>query len=124
MTYRTVVEKAVQPPWHLREQARQPVAGTPTGARRSQIPWAILQVPPHDVRRDEPPSEQRGEPRPKASLPELGEHQRDIVVLAGVRAGDAKRAIQRFFHETSGFRFVGQRKSGVDVGFQRKFSKE
>ena len=51
-----------------REQALQPVAGTPAGARRSQIPWAILQVPPHDVRRDEPPIEQRGEPRPKASL--------------------------------------------------------
>jgi hypothetical protein len=60
---RTIVEKAVETTRDLAERAFQPIAGMPAGTRRRQIPWAILQIPPHDVGRDQPPIEQRGEPR-------------------------------------------------------------
>ena len=98
--------------------------GVLTDTRRRQIAGALLQVSPHDLRRDEPPTQQRAKPRAEAPFAELREHQRHIVVLAGMRAGDAKRAIQRLFHETRQFGVVGQGKPGIDVGFERKLSEQ
>ena len=58
---RSIVQELIKPSRYVRKEALQPVGGVVTRARRCQIARPILQIAAQDVRRDQPPIEQRVE---------------------------------------------------------------
>ncbi len=68
--------------------------------------------------------EQRRETGAGATIAELGEHERDGLILASDGAADAQRAIEGFVNEPRHFHVVGHGESRIEIGLQREFPEQ
>ena len=97
-------------------------AGSPR--RTSASAAAARQIALQHVGRHQPSFEQRRQRSTRAPFPELRKHQRHVLVVARRRAADAQRAVERLVHEPRQLGLVGDGKSGIEVGLERKLAQQ
>jgi hypothetical protein len=96
--------------------------GTTAHGGRGEIRGASREKSIQRTPCDEAPFEQERQPLPRPRDAELREHQRDIGII--LRAKDAHRSIQRVLDEARHLRLVRHFESGIEIGFERKFTKK
>ncbi len=124
MTARAVCEKGFQTAADAGKDLPQPRGGCLAGAGGRQIARALPQEAAQRVRRDQTAIEQRRDAGAQPALPELREHQRDIVVFPCDPAADAKRLVERLADQPRHFGVVGEVEPRIDVGLEREFAQQ
>ena len=108
-------------------RSRMPLSRSAARAARDrggQIRGPSREVPAQRVRRDETTVEQRRNAGSKPPLPELCEHQRDIVVVTRETAADPQGLIERLARSGAERRCRREIETGIDVRFERKLAKQ
>src|SRR6266853_6257206 len=99
MAQRPGVEKVLETARDTAQQIRETLGRPAAGDLRRQVFRSELQKAPQDVSRHEPAVDKCREPFPKASLTQLHEHHRHVVICPCEMAPDSQRAIERLTDE-------------------------
>ena len=107
-------------PQRVPERRQRPAADHPGG----QVGRAALQEPIECAPRHQPAIQQRRQPFTRSRQPELGQHQRDVRLVAGEAREDPQRLIQRLFDQPRHLGFVGHLEARIDVRLERELTQQ
>ena len=74
--------------------------------------------------RNDAARKQTGQPGARATVAELREHERDVLVLARNAPARAQRPIERLVNEARHLGFVRHLETRIQIGLERKFPKQ
>ena len=117
-------EKPLHAAGHRGEHAEQRRDGSPRCRCHVEMTRPCRQVALEDARRHQPAVEQRGQTAAGASIAELREDERDVLVLAREDAARPQRAIERFVDETGHLCLIRDVEAGIEVRLQRKLAEQ
>ena len=118
------VEKRLDSAGHGAENRRDPLHAPSARLRHRQAAGAGARDAPQHARRHRAPLEQRGKSRTQPVLAEVGQQQRDVLVVARPRPADAERVVERLLDEPRHLGFVGDVEARVEVGLERKLAQQ
>ena len=124
MAERAVAERNVEAAGPRSNASASRSAAGRTRAFRRQVSGPDFEKPPQDVRRDQPPIEQRRQALAQPALAQLDEHHRDVGIGLRQVTADPERPIERFADEPRNLGLVREVEPGRDAGFERKLADE
>ncbi len=121
---RSRLQKAIEPPRIDSNTASSDPAPRRAASRTVRSRGPAARYRPRYAGRHDAALEQTGQPGARATVAELREHERDVLVLARDAPARAQRPIERLVNEARHLGFVRHLETGIQIGLERKLPQQ